>query len=160
MRRLLLVLFPCVLAALAVCIGEAEPVSGTNSERHLVAFTFINHLGLNTLTEKHVRWLNESVFTGAGVEYVGQYRCERGPTLEDLSESLAALNRQCTKHLWPTIFLNTMLGYDPDNTWHHPGAPPHAGRVPLSSSSNCLQVERVALLVDDAEPDTPTGPLA
>jgi len=74
-----------------------------------VAFTFINHVRLNTLTPEHVRWLDQSVFTGAGIEYVGQYTCERGPTLEDLSEHIAALNRQCTKHLWPTILSSVQV---------------------------------------------------
>ena len=132
MPHLKFVLPSCIPAALALLSSTAGAVSSNDPERHLVAFTFHapdRRARLDNLTGEQIRWLNNSVLTGAGVEYVGQYTCENGPTFEELSENLVFLKKHCTKHLWPTLFLNTMIGYDPDNTWHHSGAAPQASET-------------------------------
>ena len=130
MRHLSLFLVLCLPAVLALLATATGTTSNKEPERHFVAFTFIGRVKVDTMKEEQIRWLNDSAFTGAGIEYVGQYVSERGPTLGDLSERVAFLNEQCTKDLWPTLYLNNMLGYDPDNGWLHPSAPPHASKVP------------------------------
>ena len=144
MPHLKLFLPSCLPAALALLSSTVGAVSSDEPERHVVAFTFhapVDRVNFNTLTEEQIRWLNSSIFTGGGVEYVGQYTCERGPALEDLSESLAFLKKQCTKHFWPTLFLNTMIGYDPDNTWHHSGAAPQASGMPKFQTFRGLDLD-------------------
>ena len=144
MPHLKFILPSCIPAALALLSSTAGAVSSNDPERYLVAFTFHapdRRARLDNLTGEQIRWLNNSILTGAGVEYVGQYTCEHGPTFEELSEGLVFLKKHCTKHLWPTLFLNTMIGYDPDNTWHHSGAAPQASGTPKFQTFRGLDLD-------------------
>ena len=83
-------------------------------KRHLVGFTFSNGWTLENISAAALAWLNQGALTGAGVDYLRQYsgRLE-GPAAADFGDRIAWLKAHCRKDIWPVLYTNTMLGFDP-----------------------------------------------
>lgn len=114
----------CTLAVLTCSCTLPRHGAGAKAkvERQIVAFTFAGQWNLDTFPEEAIGYLNESVFTGAGITYLDPYSCKNGPTVEDLAERIKFLKTRCKKNIWLVLYLNQMLGFDPNNPEAHPSA--------------------------------------
>ena len=120
------------LATAALCLGtmNTRAASASSSEaRHLVAFTFSNGWTLESLSTQAVAWLNQGALTGAGITYLDAYECRPGPRLAEFGERIEFLRQNCRKHIWPVIYTNSMLGFDPQNLCTHSSARSNAARL-------------------------------
>ncbi len=66
----------------------------------------------NKLTLKNIQILNNSPYNGIAATLIGAYS-DRQINLYEYEDSTFLIKRYTKKHVWPWIFLNRIVGYDP-----------------------------------------------
>jgi len=101
-----------------------------SDDRHLVGFTFSNGLTLENIGQREIAWLNQGALTGAGIDYVRQYsETIHGPKFADFGERIAWFKTNCRKDIYPVVYTNSMLGFDPTNMNTHSSARNNAAKL-------------------------------
>jgi len=83
---------------------------------------------INTFAVEKIRAINESPYQGVAVALVdgddpGVY------VAKDFQEAVNRIKADCRKHIWPWIFFNRIIGYNPEGTNNHRGNKPYFRRI-------------------------------
>ena len=117
-----------VLSLASGVVAGEQPALGEG--RHLVGFTFSNGLTLENIGNTPISHLNEGALTGAGVDYVRQYSDRvSGPRFNDFAERIEWFKTYCTKDIYPVLYTNSILGFDPTNMNTHASARNNAAKL-------------------------------
>jgi hypothetical protein len=68
----------------------------------------------NTLTPEQLRLFSESPYDGLAVRFLTQYDSTPPPSVEEMTAKLQELKKTNGKDYWPWVFLNRMVGKDPE----------------------------------------------
>jgi len=100
-----------VLGISSFAQGAATPAE--SAPAYVVGFTFQNGYSFDNIPPKEaLDAFNEGAFDGFGVSYE---KFKKGPRPDDLQTEIAFLNANTRpgKHIWPVVFITTILQYVP-----------------------------------------------
>lgn len=89
--------------------GAAEPAKLPEHYLMLVAGN-----RANTVTPNQLALFNQSPYDGLAIRFLTQYDTTPPPSVEEMTATLLHLKKSGGKDYWPWVFLNRMVGRDPD----------------------------------------------
>ena len=134
-----------VAGLLVSAVGLAAVADDDGSKRHLVGFTFSNGWTLENISRQALAWLNQGALTGAGVDYARQYSgAATGPAADRFGPRIEWLKTNCRKDIWPVLYTNSMLGFDPGNLNTHASARNNASKLKHLTAFRGLDLDNAA----------------
>jgi len=124
---LLLVLFE----PLAFAHGDTIARPATLPEHYLM---LVAGNRANTLTPNQLALFRESPYDGLAVRFLTQYDTTPPPSVEEMTSTLITLKKSVGKDFWPWVFLNRLVGRDPEQDSPY-------GREPYFARTHGLDLE-------------------
>ena len=102
---------------------EATIATGADHYLLLVAGT-----RANSLTPSQLAVLAQSPYDGLAVRFLAQYDSAPPPPVQEMTSTILQLKQSTSKDFWPWVFLNRMVGKDPESDTSY-GREPYFTRI-------------------------------